>query len=41
MGRKMSERPSMLEDSIEVIKQAWTAGSGRHQGKRFSSPELA
>jgi alkanesulfonate monooxygenase SsuD/methylene tetrahydromethanopterin reductase-like flavin-dependent oxidoreductase (luciferase family) len=39
-GRRLKQRPSLFEDSIEVIKHAWTADSARHQGKRFSSPEL-
>jgi hypothetical protein len=39
-GRRLKQRPSLLEDSIEVIKHAWTADSTRYEGKRYSSPPL-
>lgn len=40
LGRKLTQRPSLLEDSIEVVKHAWTSGETRYQGRRYSSPEL-
>ncbi len=39
-GRVLKQRPSLFEDSIEVIKHAWTPESARYEGKRYSSPEL-
>lgn len=38
-GRVLKQRPSLLEDSIEVIRRAWRPDAERHVGKRFSSPE--
>jgi len=39
-GRRLKQRPSLFEDSIEVIKHSWTADSTRYEGKRYSSPPL-
>ncbi len=39
-GRRLKQRPSLFEDSIQVIQHAWTADSARYEGKRYSSPDL-
>ena len=37
-GRQVRQRPSLLEDSIAVIRHAWSGSAERYKGKRFSSP---
>lgn len=37
-GRRLKQRPSLFEDSIEVVTRAWRAGAEPHHGKRYSSP---
>ena len=39
-GRQVRQRPSLLEDSIAVIRHAWSGSAERYKGKRFSSPGL-
>ncbi len=39
-GRKVRQRPSLLEDSIAVVRQAWSGGGEPYKGKRFSHPVL-
>jgi len=39
-GQRVRQRPSLLEDAIEVVRRAWTPGREPHHGKRFSSPDL-
>ena len=39
-GRRLKQRPSLFEDSIEVIKHAWSADNTVYEGKRYSSPPL-
>jgi hypothetical protein len=39
-GRQVRQRPSLLEDSIAVIRCAWSGSAERYEGKRFSSPGL-
>jgi alkanesulfonate monooxygenase SsuD/methylene tetrahydromethanopterin reductase-like flavin-dependent oxidoreductase (luciferase family) len=39
-GRQVRQRPSLLEDSIAVIRRAWSGSAERYEGKRFSSPGL-
>lgn len=40
-GRRLKQRPSLLEDSIAVIRRAWSGSDERFEGKRFSSPGMA
>lgn len=35
-GRDLKHRPSMLEDSIEVIRRAWSGSTERFEGKRHT-----
>jgi alkanesulfonate monooxygenase SsuD/methylene tetrahydromethanopterin reductase-like flavin-dependent oxidoreductase (luciferase family) len=39
-GRKVRQRPSLLEDSVAVIRQAWNGADEPYQGKRFAHPGL-
>ena len=39
-GRQVRQRPSLLEDSIAVIRRAWSGSAERYEGRRFSSPGL-
>jgi len=39
-GRKVKQRPSLLEDSIAVIRQSWSGAGEPYVGKRFSHPGL-
>jgi alkanesulfonate monooxygenase SsuD/methylene tetrahydromethanopterin reductase-like flavin-dependent oxidoreductase (luciferase family) len=39
-GRKVSHRPSLMEEGIEVIRRAWSGESLEMQGKRFSYPDV-
>jgi len=39
-GRRVKQRPSLLEDSIAVIRQSWTGEGERFVGKRLSHPGL-
>ncbi len=34
-GRKLSHRPSLMEEGISIIRQAWSGAPVVHQGKRF------
>jgi alkanesulfonate monooxygenase SsuD/methylene tetrahydromethanopterin reductase-like flavin-dependent oxidoreductase (luciferase family) len=34
-GRKLSHRPSLLEEGVEIIRQAWTGEPVTFSGKRF------
>ena len=40
-GRRVKQRPSLLEDAIAVIRQAWTGNGEPFEGKRFSLPPMA
>ena len=35
-GKKLSHRPSMMEEGVEIIRQAWTGESVNFSGKRYS-----
>jgi len=35
-GRKLSHRPSLVEEGIEIIRRAWSGEPVRFQGKRFT-----
>ncbi|MBT5155150.1 MAG: LLM class flavin-dependent oxidoreductase [Gammaproteobacteria bacterium] len=35
-GRKISHRPSLMEEGVSVIRQAWSGESISHQGKRYN-----
>jgi alkanesulfonate monooxygenase SsuD/methylene tetrahydromethanopterin reductase-like flavin-dependent oxidoreductase (luciferase family) len=39
-GRAVKHRPSLLEDAITIIRQAWTGSADGHEGKRLSLPPL-
>ena len=39
-GRTVKQRPSLLEDAIAIIRQAWTGSADGHEGKRLSLPPL-
>jgi alkanesulfonate monooxygenase SsuD/methylene tetrahydromethanopterin reductase-like flavin-dependent oxidoreductase (luciferase family) len=39
-GRHVKNRPSLLEDAITIIRQAWTGSSEGYEGKRLSLPAL-
>lgn len=39
-GRRVKQRPSLLEDSIAVIRKAWSGSAEPYEGKRFSLPGL-
>jgi alkanesulfonate monooxygenase SsuD/methylene tetrahydromethanopterin reductase-like flavin-dependent oxidoreductase (luciferase family) len=40
-GRKVSHRPSLMEEGIEIIRQAWTGNKVQHSGKRYEVSDLA
>ena len=39
--RKLSQRPSMMEEGVEIIRRAWTGETVGFQGKRFRVGDLA
>ena len=39
-GRKLSHRPSLLEEGVAIIRRAWAGESIACDGKRFSFPDL-
>ncbi|BBG01431.1 MULTISPECIES: LLM class flavin-dependent oxidoreductase [Pseudonocardia] len=39
-GRKITQRPSLLEEGIEVIRQAWSGSAAGYQGRRYRLPPL-
>ena len=34
-GRKISHRPSLMEEGVELLRRAWAGETIHHQGKRF------
>ncbi len=34
-GRKLTNRPSLMEEGIEILRQAWSGEPVEHHGKRF------
>lgn len=39
-GRSLKNRPSLLEESVELIRRAWSGSREPFEGKRFSFPDL-
>ena len=39
-GRSVKNRPSLLEDAIAIIRQAWCGSAEGYEGKRLSMPAL-
>ncbi|MEQ9452431.1 MAG: LLM class flavin-dependent oxidoreductase [Pseudomonadales bacterium] len=39
-GRKLSHRPSMMEEGIEIIRRGWSGEAVNFSGKRFSVGDL-
>ncbi len=39
--RKLSHRPSLVEEGIEIIRRAWSGEPGNFSGKRFQVGELS
>lgn len=39
-GRSVKNRPSLLEDAIAIIRQAWSGSAEGYEGKRLSLPAL-
>lgn len=39
-GRKLSQRPSMMEEGVEIIRRAWSGEPVNFSGKRFSVGDL-
>jgi len=35
-GRKLSQRPSLIEEGIEIVRRSWSGAPVNFQGKRFS-----
>lgn len=39
-GRELKQRPSLLEESIELIRRAWSGSREPYAGKRFTFPGI-
>ena len=39
-GVAMNQRPSRIEEAIEIIEKCWSEGPFSYEGKRFSFPEI-
>jgi alkanesulfonate monooxygenase SsuD/methylene tetrahydromethanopterin reductase-like flavin-dependent oxidoreductase (luciferase family) len=39
-GRNVKNRPSLLEDAIAILRQAWSGNADGYEGKRLSLPAL-
>lgn len=39
-GRKVTQRPSLLEEGVEVIRRAWSGSAEGFEGKRYRLPPL-
>ncbi|MDC0068348.1 LLM class flavin-dependent oxidoreductase [Gammaproteobacteria bacterium] len=39
-GRKISHRPSLMEEGVSIIRQAWSGESISHQGKRYNIEDI-
>lgn len=39
--RKLSHRPSLMEEGVAILRQAWSGAPIRHQGKRYQIDGLA
>jgi alkanesulfonate monooxygenase SsuD/methylene tetrahydromethanopterin reductase-like flavin-dependent oxidoreductase (luciferase family) len=40
-GRRVKQRPSLLEDAVTVIRRAWSGSDEAYEGKRFTMPAAA
>jgi alkanesulfonate monooxygenase SsuD/methylene tetrahydromethanopterin reductase-like flavin-dependent oxidoreductase (luciferase family) len=40
-GRKVTHRPSLLEEGVEIIRRAWSGSAEGFSGKRYHLPPLA
>lgn len=40
-GRKLVNRPSLLEEGVELIRRAWSGSDEPYEGKRFRFPRAA
>jgi len=40
-GRKVTHRPSLLEEGVEVIRRAWSGSAEGFTGKRYTLPPVA
>ena len=40
-GRSLRHRPSLMEEGIDILRQAWTGAPIEHQGKRYQIDGLA
>lgn len=40
-GRKLSQRPSMMEEGVEIIRRAWTGEAVNFQGRRYQVGDLS
>jgi alkanesulfonate monooxygenase SsuD/methylene tetrahydromethanopterin reductase-like flavin-dependent oxidoreductase (luciferase family) len=40
-GRQLRNRPSLLEEGVEIIRQAWSGSAEGYVGKRYRLPPLA
>lgn len=40
-GQQLTNRPSLLEDAVTVIRRAWSGSAEGYDGKRHSKPALA
>lgn len=40
-GRNIKQRPSLMEEAVEVIRRAWTGKPIRFQGKRYEYGDIA
>ncbi|MEV1293642.1 LLM class flavin-dependent oxidoreductase [Pseudonocardia sp. NPDC049635] len=39
-GRKVTQRPSLLEEGVEVIRRAWSGSAEGFEGRRYRLPQL-
>ena len=39
-GRSLKNRPSLMEEGVEIIRRAWAGESLEFQGKRFTYPDV-
>jgi alkanesulfonate monooxygenase SsuD/methylene tetrahydromethanopterin reductase-like flavin-dependent oxidoreductase (luciferase family) len=39
-GRKLAHRPSLMEEGVAILRQAWSGEPVRHRGKRFAIDSL-
>lgn len=39
-GRSLRNRPSLIEEGVEILRRAWAGGSVAFDGRRFSIPDV-